>query len=243
MSSERSHRAVAVRGFWVLLLGLVMFGAQVPPVAASADEEIIDELVEVGEDAVEMLPPALAHMVRRLASEENWAGLCPWLDLAGDVLSDDPMDPTAWNLTAAILGQMAQAQAWSQLGDCIFDVEDALFAQGLGTPEFVVVAMEEYVAATTTTAVASTVVVSGTAAIEISGFAFDPAELTVAPGTEVVWINRDSARHTVTAVDFSFDSPVLGEGDSFSFVFDTAGTFDYYCNFHPNMTGSIIVTG
>jgi plastocyanin len=77
--------------------------------------------------------------------------------------------------------------------------------------------------------------------IDMSGSRFSQPELTIAPGTEVVWTNRDSMRHSATAADFSFDSGTMEEGDTFSFVFNTPGTFDYYCNFHPNMTGTITV--
>jgi plastocyanin len=54
--------------------------------------------------------------------------------------------------------------------------------------------------------------------------------------------NTDAASHTWTAVDGSFDSGTLAEGDSFEFVFDGPGTFEYFCNIHPSMTGSVTVT-
>lgn len=78
--------------------------------------------------------------------------------------------------------------------------------------------------------------------IEIADFAFVGAE-EVAAGTTVVVTNTDSASHTWTAADGSFDSGTLGEGSSFEFTFDEAGTFDYFCNIHPTMTGTITVTG
>ncbi len=55
--------------------------------------------------------------------------------------------------------------------------------------------------------------------------------------------NTDGASHTWAAVDGSFDSGTLAEGDSFEFTFDEPGTFEYRCNFHPSMTGTITVTG
>jgi plastocyanin len=78
-------------------------------------------------------------------------------------------------------------------------------------------------------------------AIEIVDFAFSPAELTVPVGTTVTWTNQDSAPHTVTADDGSFDSGRLNQGDSFSFTFETPGTYTYVCAFHPNMTATITV--
>jgi len=78
--------------------------------------------------------------------------------------------------------------------------------------------------------------------VAISGFAFKPAELTVTVGTKVTWTNQDSVGHNVKAADGSWSSDTLSNGQSFSKVFDTAGTFDYVCTFHPGMTGKIIVT-
>jgi len=47
---------------------------------------------------------------------------------------------------------------------------------------------------------------------------------------------------TFKAADGSWGSDTLSNGQSFSKVFDAAGTFDYVCTFHPGMTGKIIVT-
>lgn len=81
----------------------------------------------------------------------------------------------------------------------------------------------------------------GGTVVPIAQFAFDPASVSVAVGTTVTWTNIDTVPHTVTATDGSFNSGNLNPGDSFSFTFDGAGTFDYICNYHPNMTGTIIV--
>ena len=80
------------------------------------------------------------------------------------------------------------------------------------------------------------------ATITIAGFAFEGVT-EVPVGTTVVVTNTDSAQHTWTALDGTFDSGALGEGDTFEFTFDEAGSFDYQCNFHPSMTGTIVVTG
>src|SRR5512133_2322457 len=57
--------------------------------------------------------------------------------------------------------------------------------------------------------------------VVIDSFAFAPATLTVAPGTQVVWINRDEEPHTVTSADGgrTFKSPALGTDDKFTFTF------------------------
>lgn len=77
--------------------------------------------------------------------------------------------------------------------------------------------------------------------IDISGFAYDPDTLTVQVGDTVTWTNQDSAAHTVTADNADFDSGSLAQGETWSFTFDSAGTWDYHCTFHPMMTAVIIV--
>lgn len=83
----------------------------------------------------------------------------------------------------------------------------------------------------------------GAGAVAIANFAFDPADVEVAPGTTVTWTNDDGTPHRVKANDDSFDSEDMGQGDTFEHTFDAAGTFDYICAIHPSMTGTITVTG
>jgi plastocyanin len=82
----------------------------------------------------------------------------------------------------------------------------------------------------------------GDGVITISGFAFSGVT-EVAVGTTVVVTNDDSASHTWTSTDGSFDSGAIAPGESFEFTFTEPGTFEYVCNFHPTMTGTITVTG
>lgn len=82
---------------------------------------------------------------------------------------------------------------------------------------------------------------SQTVAVSINNFTFTSATLTIAKGVKVTWTNNDSAPHTVTAKDNSFTSGNLNKGDSFSHTFTSAGTVDYYCKVHPDMTASVVV--
>jgi len=79
--------------------------------------------------------------------------------------------------------------------------------------------------------------------VKIDNFSFSPAEVTVAPGTEVKWVNRDDVPHTATstAKPKAFDSGTLDTDGTFSHVFDKAGTYEYFCAVHPKMTGKVIV--
>jgi len=79
--------------------------------------------------------------------------------------------------------------------------------------------------------------------IQIAGFAFSPASVSVPAGTTVAWTNADSAPHTVTALDGSFDSGIFDPGGGFAWEFTSPGTFAYQCALHPQMQGEVVVTG
>ena len=79
--------------------------------------------------------------------------------------------------------------------------------------------------------------------VSIRDFSFEPAQLSVEPGTTVTWTNEGNEPHTVTADNGLFDSGVLYPGDSYSVQFDGMGTVSYYCTLHPSMTGGITVGG
>jgi plastocyanin len=79
--------------------------------------------------------------------------------------------------------------------------------------------------------------------VTIQGFAFHPGAITVSVGDTVTWANHDSADHTATASDGSFDTGTLGRGQSGSHTFTRAGTFSYVCSIHPNMHGTVVVAG
>ena len=83
---------------------------------------------------------------------------------------------------------------------------------------------------------------SGRGAVRIQDFRFEPTTLSVTPGTAIVWTNGDSAPHTATANDESFDTRRLDEGESGEVTFDMLGTFEYVCDFHSWMEGRIVVS-
>lgn len=79
-------------------------------------------------------------------------------------------------------------------------------------------------------------------AVQIQNFAFSSASITVKVGDIVTWTNQDSAGHSATADDSSFDTGVLDQGKSGTATFQKAGTFTYHCSVHPNMKGTVVVT-
>jgi plastocyanin len=77
--------------------------------------------------------------------------------------------------------------------------------------------------------------------IDITNFAFSPADITVSSGTTVTWTNRDSVAHTVVADDNSWGSTSLTAGAEYSFTFTQPGVYAYHCSVHPSMKGTITV--
>jgi plastocyanin len=75
----------------------------------------------------------------------------------------------------------------------------------------------------------------------IQGFAFNPSTLTVAVNTTVKWTNKHSTTHTVTSDTGLFDSGGISPNGIYNFKFTQAGTFNYHCSIHPQMTATIIV--
>jgi plastocyanin len=106
----------------------------------------------------------------------------------------------------------------------------------------------------------SNVATSNSSTVLIVNYAYSPANVTVPAGTTVTWVNQDPVGHTVTegnpnspkpASLRAFDSSgeaitgkvaLIGPGESWSYTFNTPGTYTYYCIVHPYMTGQITVT-
>lgn len=77
--------------------------------------------------------------------------------------------------------------------------------------------------------------------VEIVDFAYDPDPVTIEEGGKVIWQNEDSAPHTATADDGSFDTGTLEEGKRGSETFKETGTYSYICSIHPDMHGTVEV--
>ena len=76
--------------------------------------------------------------------------------------------------------------------------------------------------------------------VAMAGLTFQPGTLTVAKGTTVVFVNDDTAPHTVTARSGGTDSGVIDPGRRFTLV--AASSFDYVCSIHPSMTAKLVVS-
>ena len=77
--------------------------------------------------------------------------------------------------------------------------------------------------------------------VHIDNFTFNPAEITVKPGTKVVWENGDDIPHVVVEDNAKFRSPALDSGEKFSLAFTEPGEINYFCALHPHMKGKVVV--
>jgi len=80
------------------------------------------------------------------------------------------------------------------------------------------------------------------ATIHIADGKFEPREIDIEVGGSVMWINDDVASHDVKFLEPSmFNSQVIKPAATWIQTFTSAGTYDYYCDFHNSMKGSVVV--
>jgi len=77
--------------------------------------------------------------------------------------------------------------------------------------------------------------------ITIAGMAYSTPQLTVRVGDTVEWINKDVVDHTSTEKKSALWNVSIAPGKSVRVVMTKAGTYDYFCRYHPNMTAQLIV--
>jgi plastocyanin len=83
----------------------------------------------------------------------------------------------------------------------------------------------------------------GVVAIQMKNTSFQPKTVTAKVGQTVKWTNEDSFDHNVKAdTGEDFKSKDVGQGGTYSYKLDKAGTITYECTIHPGMRGSITVT-
>ena len=77
--------------------------------------------------------------------------------------------------------------------------------------------------------------------VEIVEFTYQPDPVVVQVDGKVTWQNQDTAPHTATADDGSFDTGTIENGKLGSAAFKQPGTFTYFCEIHPTMHGTVEV--
>ena len=74
-----------------------------------------------------------------------------------------------------------------------------------------------------------------------------PPSVTINTGDTVEWTNSDTAAHTVTGGSPAdgpsgvFDSSLVLGGTQYAYIFEEAGSYDYFCMVHPWMVGDVQV--
>lgn len=168
-------------------------------------------------------PPKLRRRLLPLVALVAMAGFL----VALSALRADQSAPAGVDLAAQTAAGQAAAQ---QAAPALPEVADVL--PGAATPA----------AAAATPAAAST---ASTASVDIMGYKFSPANLTISVGDTVTWTNHDTAPHNVVISDgpVKFTSPTLNQGQTYTYTFTVAGTYNYYCSIHPDMKASVTVEG
>src|SRR4051812_34654793 len=78
-------------------------------------------------------------------------------------------------------------------------------------------------------------------AVSIGYAAYTPKPLDVVAGDTVEWSQDSVRKHTVTALDGSFDSGALLTGDTYEHSYPALGTYGYYCRQHAGIVGEVQV--
>ena len=83
--------------------------------------------------------------------------------------------------------------------------------------------------------------VSGVTHMNMQNVAYQMANIQVRVGTTVTWTNQDNVPHSITFKNGMKDSGLLYQGQSFSYTFNTPGTYQYYCTVHLYMVATVTV--
>jgi plastocyanin len=85
--------------------------------------------------------------------------------------------------------------------------------------------------------------VAATIAIKATATGFTPKTVTINQGDSVKWTNVDKVNHQIVANNGAFASGIMKPGETYSFVFNTAGKYGYHDALHPAFTGTITING
>jgi len=81
-----------------------------------------------------------------------------------------------------------------------------------------------------------------TARITIQALKYSPDRIEISTGETVQWDNQDLTPHTVTSQNGSeLNSDSIEADASWSHTFNQPGEFPYFCTYHPEMKGTVVV--
>jgi plastocyanin len=81
---------------------------------------------------------------------------------------------------------------------------------------------------------------AGTIEVIVDKLVFAPVDVNAKVGDTVEWVNKDAFAHTATATNGDWNV-TLAPKQNGQLVLKKPGTTDYFCKFHPNMKGRVIV--
>jgi plastocyanin len=82
---------------------------------------------------------------------------------------------------------------------------------------------------------------AATIQVTIDKLAFVPAEVTAKVGDTVEWVNKDILAHTATATNGDWNVAIAPKQTA-RLVVKKPVKVDYFCKYHPNMKGRVVVT-
>ena len=80
-----------------------------------------------------------------------------------------------------------------------------------------------------------------TVEVTIEHFAFTPANVAVAAGDTIVFVNNDIVPHTATATDKSWTTGEIAHGASARVTLPQKAGADFFCTLHPVMKGHLTI--
>jgi plastocyanin len=84
---------------------------------------------------------------------------------------------------------------------------------------------------------------AGASTVQANNFAFDPAELEIAPGENLTLKNGNAnTPHTFTIDGSDVDVELAPLAEEEATIDLEPGTYDFFCRLHPQMEGTLTVT-
>ena len=160
---------------------------------------------------------------------------------AADAAAAEKAEAAAAKAAAADAAAKADVAAKAAAADAAAEKAEAAAAEKAAAKA------EAAAAAVPQTHIVETAMGSGAPGCETSNACYLPQDITISTGDKVLWDNVDTAAHTVTGGSPAdgpsgvFDSSLLMAGLDYSFTFNDAGNYDYFCMVHPWMVGSVTV--
>ena len=199
---------------------------------AAAKAEAAKAAAEKAAAKAEAADAAAAEKAEAVAAEKAAADAAAKAEAAAKAAAADAAAEKATaDAAAKAEAEMAAAEAAAEMAAAEAAAEMAA-AEAAAVPQ---------------THIVETAMGSGAPGCETSNACYLPQDITISTGDTVQWDNVDTAAHTVTGGSPAdgpsgvFDSSLLMAGLDYSFTFNDAGNYDYFCMVHPWMVGSVTV--